>query len=411
MINAPVSLVLVGIGGMGSVYVRELLDEKGRGNFRIAGAVDPEPERCPRLEALRKRGVPVFATLEAFYRNRTAELALISSPIQFHSSQTRAALERGSFVLCEKPVAGTIQEARGMIEAEKGSGRRAAVGYQWSFSPAVQDLKRDIMSGRFGRAKRLKCLYLWSRDDAYYKRNAWAGRKRDDAGAWILDGPAQNAMAHDLHNMFYVLGKEPGSSARPVEVEAELYRAHPIENYDTAAMRAKTADGVEILLYVTHATRAEMGPVCSYEFERGIVRCSSRTSGFRAEFGDGTRKDYGVPDDAPMNKLWDTIRGVRTGEAPACGLEAASSQTLCVNGMQDSMPEIRDFPGAMRRAEESPGGSRTVWVEGLDEALAASFEANALPCELGLAWSAKGRRVELGTQYSFPNFPEKGPPA
>jgi predicted dehydrogenase len=411
MIKAPVSLVLVGIGGMGSVYVGELLDEKAPGSFRIAGAVDPEPERCPRLEELRARGVPVFATLEAFYRNRTAELAVISSPIQFHAGQTCAALGRGSFVLCEKPVAGTIQEARRMIEAEKGSGRWAAVGYQWSFSPAVQNLKRDIMAGRFGRAKRLKCLYLWPRDEAYYKRNGWAGRKRDEAGAWILDGPAQNAMAHDLHNMFYVLGKERRSSARPVEVEAELYRAHPIENYDTAAMRARTADGVEILLYVTHATRSDRGPVVSYEFEKGIVRCSSRTSGLRAEFEDGAREDYGVPDDAPMNKLWDAIRGVRTGEAPACGLEAASSQTLCVNGMQDSMPEIRDFPEELRRAEAPPGGTRGVWVEGLDEALSASFEANALPSELGFAWSARGRRVELGTQYSYPNFPEEGSPA
>jgi len=403
MVKAPVSLVLVGIGGMGAVYVRELLDAKDSGTFRVAGAVDPEPERCPWFPELRSVGVPVFATLEAFYRNRTAELAVISSPIQFHADQTCLALARGSHVLCEKPVAGTIREARRMIEAERTAGRSAAVGYQWSWSSAIQALKKDAMDGRFGPAKRLKCLYLWPRDEKYYGRNEWAGKKRDAAGGWILDSPAQNAMAHDLHNMFYVLGRERHTSACPVAVEAELYRANPIENYDTAAMRARTADGVEILFYATHAPREEKGPVFSYEFERAVVRCASRSSGVWAEFADGAREDYGVPDAENMKKLWDSIRNVRSGERPACGLEAASGQTLCVNGMQDSMPEVRNFPEAMRHVLEE-GETRRVWVEGLDEAFEACYAANALPSERGFAWSRKGRLIDLGTQYSFPNF-------
>jgi len=418
MSRAPVSLVLVGIGGMGAVYVRELLNAKDSGLFRIAGAVDPEPERCPWLEELRAMRVPLYAALEDFYRNRTAELAVLSSPIQFHARQTRLALERGSYVLCEKPLAGTIREAREMIEAERESaGRWAAVGYQWSFSAAVQALKSDVIAGRFGRAKRLKCLYLWPRDEAYYRRNGWAGRKRDDAGGWILDSPAQNAMAHDLHNMFYVLGKGHREAARPVEVEAELYRAYPIENYDTAAMRAATEEGVEVLFYVTHAGRAERGPVFSYEFERGTVRCESRVSGLKAEFADGTRREYGVPDEGRMNKLWDTVRGVRSGKLPVCGLKAAASQTLCVNAMQDSMPEIREFPDGLRRVEEGGGGAegggvegggaQRIWVDGLDEALEACYAANALPSEMGVPWSGRGRHIKLGTQYSFPNF-DKG---
>jgi predicted dehydrogenase len=405
MVKAPVSLVLVGIGGMGAVYVRELLDGRESGSFRIAGAVEPEPGRCPSFEELRSIGVPVFATLDDFYRNRTAELAVISSPIQFHAAQTCLALARGSHVLCEKPLAGTIGEARRMIEAERDAGRWAGVGYQWSFSPAIQNLKKDIMEGRFGAAKRLKCLYLWPRDEKYYRRNSWAGKKRDANGGWILDSPAQNAMAHDLHNMFYVLGRERRSSAVPVEVEAELYRAYPIENCDTAAMRARTEEGVEILLYATHVPRLEEGPIFAYEFEKAVVRCAGRTSGIWAEFAKGERKDYGIPDDAGMVKLWESILGVRTGELPVCGLQAASSQTLCVNAMQDSRPEIRDFPEPMRHVAVE-NETRRIWIEGLDDALEACYAANALPSELGYPWSAPGRLVKLGTQYQFPNFAE-----
>ena len=399
---APVSLVLVGVGGMGAVYVRELLEKKDGGLFRIAGAVDPAPNRCQQYVEMRAMGVPCFVSLTDFYRNRMAELAVLSSPIQCHKPQTCLALAKGSHVLCEKPAAATIQDVREMIAAEKAVARWAAVGYQWSFSSAVQALKADVMSGLFGRAKRMKCLYLWPRDEAYYRRNDWAGKRRDAEGAWVLDSPAQNAMAHDLHNMFYVLGKDTDSSAEPVEVEAELYRANAIENFDTAAARVRTKEGVEVLFLASHASNGDKGPVLRFEFEKAVVRCDSRTSGLWAEFPDGTRKDYGVPDAEPMNKLWQSIAGVRDGTRPLCGLEAAASQTLCMNGIQDSMPEVRDFPAGLVRAVEAEGKRRMV-VEGLDEALESCYEAGQLPSEMDVRWSAKGATVDLREYASFPS--------
>jgi predicted dehydrogenase len=410
----PVSLVIVGIGGMGAVYLQALLEKKDQGLFRIVGAVDPQPNRCPQYVEMRAMGVPCFVSLQDFYRNRKADLAILSTPIQLHMPQTTFALAKGSHVLCEKPAAGTIQEVRTAIETERASGRWVAVGYQWSFSPAVQALKEDIRSGLFGAPKRFKCLYLWPRDEGYYARNDWAGKKFDAAGAWVLDSPAQNAMAHDLHNMFYVLGKERETSARPVEVEAELYRANAIDNFDTAAARVRTEEGVEILFLVSHASDEDRGPVVRYEFEKGVVRCESRTSGLWAELPDGTRKNYGVPDDQPMNKLWRSIADVGVPEArPLCGLEASASQTLCINGLQDSMPEVRDFPAELVRVAEGPGarrlavqtpGAKRRAVEGLDRALTKCYETWRLPSEMDFAWSAGGAVVDL---RDYPGFPSR----
>jgi predicted dehydrogenase len=409
----PISLVMIGVGGMGAAYLQALLERKDEDAFRIAGAVDPQPNRCKQYVEMRAMGVPCFVNLQDFYRNRRADLAVLSSPIQVHMPQTAFALAKGSHVLCEKPAAGTIQEVRAAIEAEKAAGRWVAVGYQWSFSPAVQALKADIRSGLFGAAKRFKCLYLWPRDEGYYARNDWAGKRRDAEGAWVLDSPVQNAMAHDLHNMFYVLGKDKETSARPAEVEAELYRANAIENFDTAAARVRTEEGVELLFFVSHASDEDRGPVARYEFEKAVVRCDSRTSGLWAEFPDGTRKDYGVPDGEPMNKLWQSIAGAREGGArPLCGLEAAASQTLCMNGIQDSMPDIRDFPAGLVRIVEGPGarrlavetpGARRLVVEGLDAALAACYESERLPSEMGVPWSAKGTKIDLREYHSFPS--------
>jgi len=409
----PVSLLMVGVGGMGAAYLEALLERSDENLFRIAGAVDPQPNRCKQYVEMRAMGVPCFISLQDFYRNRKADLAVLSSPIQLHMPQTAFALAKGSHVLCEKPAAGTIQEVRAAIEAEKAAGRWVAVGYQWSFSPAVQALKEDIRTGLFGAAKRFKCLYLWPRDEGYFTRNAWAGKRRDAEGAWVLDSPVQNAMAHDLHNMFYLLGRETTSSAGPAEVEAELYRANAIENFDTAAARVRTEEGVEILFFVSHASNEDRGPVVRYEFEKAVVRCDSRTSGLWAEFPDGTRKDYGVPDAEPMNKLWQSIAGAREeGARPLCGLDAAASQTLCMNGIQDSMPDIRTFPAGLIRTVESAGGrqlavgtpgARRVVVEGLDEALAGCYDAGKLPSELGLSWSAKGTLIDLRGYEAFPS--------
>ncbi|OGD22825.1 MAG: hypothetical protein A2W03_03570 [Candidatus Aminicenantes bacterium RBG_16_63_16] len=390
----PVSIVLAGIGGMGAVYLKALLEQAAGGALSLAGTVDPNPERCPDLEKLADLKIPVFKTLEDFYARQTADLAIISSPIQFHCEQTCLALERGCFVLCEKPPAATVQEVRRMIAERDKAGKWVAVGYQWSFSEAIRRLKKDILEGAFGRPRRLRCLYLWPRDEAYYHRNDWAGKKRDARGAWILDSPANNAMAHDLHNMFFVLGRTTETSALPVRVQAELYRANPIENFDTIALRCQTEAGVEIFFYASHAADRDTGPVFSYEFERGTASVSGRDAAIRGDFWNGESCVYGFPDAEPMKKLRDVITAAGAGGTPACGLEAALGQTLCLNGAQDSMPEAAEFPGNILMARGEPG-KKTISVEGLAEALTQCYETCLLPSEMDLPWSRKGEVIEI----------------
>jgi predicted dehydrogenase len=389
----PAAIVLSGIGGMGAFFLRELLDRASEGRFRIAGAVDPAPERCPYLPELAALGVPVVPDLEMFYARAEADFAIISSPHHFHADQTCTALAHGSDVLCEKPAAASSADLRRMIRARDASGRWAAIGYQWSFSEAIQTLKADILRGRFGRPIRLKCLYLWPRDHVYYTRNDWAGRRLAPTGAPLLDSPVNNAMAHDLHNMFYVLGGSVRESAVPAAIQGELRRANDIENFDTAALRSRTTDGAEILFWASHASRTDSGPVVRYEFERGEVTVEGRGVPIVGRFADGTEWKYGNPDAAPMKKLWDCLELVGRRESPVCGLEAAASQTLCVEGLQESAPEITGFaPDRVRR--EDPTGWKRTWIEGLDEELRLCYERNALPSEIGFDWRP-GRVIDL----------------
>ncbi|MDQ3441806.1 MAG: Gfo/Idh/MocA family oxidoreductase, partial [Planctomycetota bacterium] len=391
------AVALVGIGGYGSIYVSALLDANGKApDHRFAAAVDPFPTLCDRLEELRGRQVPIYPSLAALYEHHRPELVVISSPFHLHAAQTIEALAHGSHVLCEKPMCVTVRQAEQMRRARDHAGRQVAIGYQWSFSPAIQRLKTDIRENVFGAPKRLKTLVLWPRDETYYSRNRWAGKQHDEQGNPIFDSPVSNACAHYLHNMLYVLGEETDRSAAPARVTAELYRAHPIENYDTAALRCRTDGGAEILFVVSHATRKSRGPEFRYEFDKAVVTFSEHGGGeIVAHFKDGTQRSYGSRwESSDTGKLWSTLRAIRSETPTVCGIEASAAQTQVLQAAQDSMPSPLPFPRAIVRVEGEPGMRKT-WVEGLEEVLARSYDEFRLPSELNVPWARAGRAVDV----------------
>ncbi len=390
-----VSVVLVGIGGYGNLYVEALLNEGQERGVKIVGAVDPKPENCRYYDQLKELDIPFFVSLDEFYAEHRADLAVISSPIHFHSEQTCLALENGSHVLCEKPIAATIQEVNKMIEVRDRTGKFVSVGYQWSNSLAIHKLKKDIMAGVFGKAKKFKTIILWPRNEDYYQRASWSGRIKDSSGRWILDSVASNATAHYLHNMFYVLGSELDRSAVPVEVEAELYRANNIENFDTAAIRVYTEEGVELLYLGSHAIKDRLDPVFHYEFENATVVFGDpdneeTSTDIVAFFKDGTKKSYGDPFEEVIRKLWLAVDAVRGEAQIPCGLEAASSQVICINAAQESTNPV-EFPSdIIRRLEEE----KLTWVEGLAETLKECYAAGKMPSEMGASWAKLGKKID-----------------
>ncbi|MDR6550085.1 Gfo/Idh/MocA family oxidoreductase [Paenibacillus qinlingensis] len=395
----PVNVVLVGIGGYGGFYVNALLQGGGKYPYILNGVVDPYPERSHYYEKIRELKIPMYPSLEAYYAVAKSDLAVIASPIQYHSTQTCLALSQGSNVLSEKPLCPTMEEAFMMMKARDQAQKFVAIGYQWSHSQGIQDLKRDIMSGEFGKPLRLKTLVLWPRTDSYYARG-WAGKKQDANGTMILDSVANNATAHYLHNMFYVLGEGIAESAFPSVVRAELYRANFIDNFDTAAMRAYTENGVEVLYYGSHAVNQSKGALFRYEFEQAVITFDDgehkKGSPIVARFHNGEIKEYENPNQHPATKLWMAIAAVAEQGVPVCGIEAAMSQTMCISGMQASMREIVDFPEAIvKRGERFWKNDTGHYVEGLVEQMTHCYEQAILPAEAGYHWAKSGESIQL----------------
>ena len=390
-----VNIALAGLGGFGHIYVNGLLAETTRPVKFVAG-IDPAPERCNRLADLQAKGIPIYSSLDAFFAKGKCDLIILSSPLQLHCEQVCQALAHGCHVLCEKPLGASPEQAKQMIQARDKSGKQVAIGYQWSYAPAITRLKQDILAGRLGRPLRMRCIVLWPRDHKYFTRSSWAGKQRDEHGRLVLDSPVNNACAHYLHNMFYILGEAPDKSAFPKIVQAELYRANAIENYDTGVIRASTSSGVEIMFVTSHAIARAHEPAFVYEFENATA-CYGDSWGneLTVKYNNGMVEKYGpLPEGVSLDKLWAMVDSIGRGEPVACGPEAASAQTRCMYAAQQSMPQIRPFPPSLTRCTPL-NDSQLTWVEGLDRILENCYTQYRLPSELGISWAHAGERINL----------------
>jgi predicted dehydrogenase len=326
-------------------------------------------------------GVPILYDLDTFYNAHTADLAVISSPIQLHADQTCFALAHRSNVLVEKPAAAVPADVDRMIEARDEAGRFVAVGFQWSFSEPILDLKRDALAGRFGEPHGGRSLTLWSRPESYYARNDWAGRRHDAAGRWILDSPVCNAMAHDLHNLLFLLGGAMDRSAEPIGIGAQLARVNDIETFDTVATRVMVEGGSEVLFLASHAVaeHEQVEPRFTLEFEQAAITFAGQAAPIVVQFHDGRVTQYASPYSSPqVTKLWACIDAVHGDKELHCGLEAARPHTACVQALEVSGIVVQDFPQQRMRTSDTKDGPLR-WVDGLAAALQKSYETGDWP--------------------------------
>ena len=389
-------VVLIGIGGYGRGYVVAMQEMQAAGQARLAAVVDPMAEESPDWPALAAAGTVRVNTVEEFLATGgTADLAVISSPIAFHADQTCAALGAGINVLCEKPMTARVADAKRMLDARDASGKFLEIGYQWSFSEAVQALKTDIMAGRLGAPQQFRTWVAWPRASSYYRRNSWAGRIRDGSGRWVYDSPANNATAHFLHHMFYLLGPKTHLSATPTAVTAECYRANRIENFDAVCCRVETHEHVDILFYSAHCVQNRIGPLFRFDFDEAVVSIEQESE-VVARFRGGHEKRYGNPGQgARILKLKHSLDRCQApgGGNTLCGPEAAFAQTLSINGLQQ-MP-VHDFPPSLRLQKDVGNNEILTYVPDLEESMRRGCEQGQLFSEMNLPWAGTAHRVRV----------------
>ncbi|MBQ9070746.1 MAG: Gfo/Idh/MocA family oxidoreductase [Clostridia bacterium] len=359
-----IKIVCVGIGGYASVYWKALFADT-EGDFEIVGAVDPFPEGSPYYEEIKTRGIPLYSNMEDFYREHSADLAIITTPIHLHTRQTLFALEHGSNVLCEKPLSGVSTDAEVIEKRAAELGKFVMIGYQWSYAPAILGLKSDVLSGKLGAPVSLKTRILWPRKKEYFTRGSgWAGKLKAKDGTVINDSVAANACAHYIHNMLFVCGKEY-LAAEPLCVKADLIRVNAIENFDNATISFELENGAKCLFVAAHSSNINRNPMFDYEFENATVKYDENTKDIVAYFKNGEEKHYGNPFSGGSDgkKARVAINGCKAQDfKPVCSPYTAAAHTRCIEAVQT-------FPIYEVKEEFIKENEGLLYVDGLAEAM------------------------------------------
>jgi len=287
--------------------------------------------------------------MKDFFAEHSVDLTVIATPIFLHTEHILEALKNKSNVLCEKPLCADEKDIDLLHEAEKNGGKFVYIGYQWSYSDAITCLKNDVQNKKLGDLLEAKTLVLRPRTRDYFERGTgWAGKIKTADGRWVYDSVANNAAAHYLFNMLYIM--DSGNGVTIDNISAELLRANEIENFDTSKIDF-TVNGAKMCFIAAHPVKSGIEPIFEYRFSKGTVYYSSKKTDecyelFPKEYteygkivaimNDGSKKIYGNPMADQCKKLHIAARDAVCGEykKPICGIEASAIHTRLINTVQ-----------------------------------------------------------------------------
>jgi predicted dehydrogenase len=123
-------------------------------------------DRAAVAAAAARLGWPAWETdWKRLVQRDDVDLVDVCTPGSSHAEISIAALEAGRHVLCEKPLANTVEEARAMAAAAgraAGEGVRAMVGFNFRRVPAVALARELVAAGRLGAVRHVRAAYLAS---------------------------------------------------------------------------------------------------------------------------------------------------------------------------------------------------------------------------------------------------------
>ncbi len=194
----------------------------------VAAVCDATEERA--RAAGERCGVPWFTSFERMLAEVPCEVVAIATPSGLHPAHGILAAKAGKHVVCEKPMAITLESADDLVHACDAAGVHLFVVKQNRLNATVQLLKRAVDKGRFGRIFMANTTVRWARPQEYYDQAPWRG-------TWEFDGGAiMNQASHYVDLLQWLMGPVESVVAKT----ATLARRIEAEDSGAAVMRFRS---------------------------------------------------------------------------------------------------------------------------------------------------------------------------
>jgi predicted dehydrogenase len=136
---------LVGLGGVAEIHLQAY---KGVEEVEVVAGAERREDRLSRMAA--QWGIKGYVDFEEMLEKEKLDIVCVLTPARSHREVTEKAAEFGVHVLCEKPLAVTLEDAAAMVEGCKKQGVKLCYGSSYRFLPACRKAKEMIAEGRLG---------------------------------------------------------------------------------------------------------------------------------------------------------------------------------------------------------------------------------------------------------------------
>jgi predicted dehydrogenase len=178
--NDKIRFATIGMGIQGNQDTKAAL--RGAPDAEFVAAADLYDGRLTRVKET--YGKDIFTTRDhrQILERKDIDAVLIVTPDHWHDHITKAALEAGKHVYCEKPMVHHINEGLSVIDAWKKSGKTMQVGSQRISSASFKEAKRLFAAGEIGEIN-----YVESNNDRFNSIGAWNYSIPTDASPTTVD--------------------------------------------------------------------------------------------------------------------------------------------------------------------------------------------------------------------------------
>ena len=197
--------IKVGIIGCGKIaQVRHIPEYLANPNAEICGFYDINLARAEELA--RKYGAKAYPTYEALLADPGIDAVSVCAANHVHAEISIAALKAGKHVLCEKPMAISLEECEAMVAAARESGKYLMIGHNQRLAKAHVKARELIAQGAIGKVLTFRTIFghggpeTWSIDPG---KNVWFFDKTKAAMGAMAD-----LGIHKTDMIQYVLGSK-----------------------------------------------------------------------------------------------------------------------------------------------------------------------------------------------------------